>query len=252
MIGSSCLLYKTCKICGQTKWYKCFESKGKRKRRAYCKLCKSRKNEIKKSASSIQYKFDTNLLKKSEIIVRLKLPSKKRIKYKVSYEQAVLMVEEGMAGIVDESYIHKFYDYQTFKKLILKRDNFTCCYCGKFGDTIDHIKPKSNGGISSFNNCICACEECNINKDNLSLEEYLYYIEPISVSGNIQIERLEQQLHYLLQIIESINSRISEENYSKDQNIEGLSQMIQQVENTISKIKGNILISGGENHLVKL
>ncbi|BDG49010.1 hypothetical protein PspKH34_35710 [Parageobacillus sp. KH3-4] len=28
MINDTCRLYKTCKICGQTKWYKSFTSKG--------------------------------------------------------------------------------------------------------------------------------------------------------------------------------------------------------------------------------
>lgn len=101
-----------------------------------------------------QYSYDPSLLNKSDIEVRVKLPSKKRIKYKVSYEQAVLMVEEGVAGIVHETLIHKLYDKQTFRQMILERDNYTCQYCGEYGDTIDHIIPKSKGGISSFKNCI--------------------------------------------------------------------------------------------------
>ncbi|MFD2922166.1 HNH endonuclease [Halobacillus naozhouensis] len=86
------------------------------------------------------------------------------------------MVEEGMAGIVHEKLIHKYYNEKTFKTLILQRDNRKCYLCGKYGDTIDHIIPKSKGGISSFQNCCCACEDCNRSKGNLSLERYLYYI----------------------------------------------------------------------------
>ncbi|WP_312471245.1 HNH endonuclease [Neobacillus sp.] len=245
MIGSSCRIYKTCKICGQTKWYKEFGSKGKRKRRTYCKQCKNRKDELKSSSPYFQYIFDPSLLKKSDIEVRIKLPSKKRIRYKVSYEQAVLLVNEGMAGIVHETLIHKFYDKQTFKQMILMRHNYTCWYCGKYGDTIDHVIPKVHGGISSPNNCVCACKRCNKNKDNLTLQEFLFYIEPLTTGENVQLLHLKQQLLYLIQTFKSLSSQLV--NAGVIHGHEQLIQKIERVENILRKLKVEMIEKGKVN-----
>jgi len=58
-----------------------------------------------------------------------------------------------------------------------KRDNYTCVYCGaRQGDqvrgqrlsradfTVDHIIPRSRGGISTWGNTACACRWCNHRK----------------------------------------------------------------------------------------
>jgi hypothetical protein len=100
----------------------------------------------------------------------------------ISYEQAILMVEEGVAGIKNETLIHLLYDWKTFRKMILSRDKNICLYCGGYGDTIDHIIPKSQGGLSIFSNCVCACQQCNREKGDLSFEEFLFSNEPSATS----------------------------------------------------------------------
>ncbi len=61
------------------------------------------------------------------------------------------------------------------RKLILRRDNYCCCFCGmklkKNLLTIDHIIPKSLGGENSFMNCITACLSCNYKKANRTPEQ---------------------------------------------------------------------------------
>lgn len=47
---------------------------------------------------------------------------------------------------------------------ILRRDNYTCQYCGDPGNTIDHIVPLCQGGKSIWMNLVCACRECNQRK----------------------------------------------------------------------------------------
>ena len=51
---------------------------------------------------------------------------------------------------------------------IFKRDHWTCQYCGKQpgGEelTIDHVLPRSQGGVSSWENCVLACIDCNKEK----------------------------------------------------------------------------------------
>ena len=52
------------------------------------------------------------------------------------------------------------------KRNILRRDNYTCQYCGRKGEdmTIDHVIPRSHGGEDSWENLVCACSECNARK----------------------------------------------------------------------------------------
>lgn len=57
------------------------------------------------------------------------------------------------------------------RKLILIRDNYTCVYCGKRGDTIDHIMPKSRGGGNTWENLCAACTSCNGKKADRTPKE---------------------------------------------------------------------------------
>lgn len=47
------------------------------------------------------------------------------------------------------------------RKGVLRRDNHTCGYCGKFANTIDHVLPRSRGGKDSWENLIACCLRCN-------------------------------------------------------------------------------------------
>lgn len=54
---------------------------------------------------------------------------------------------------------------------ILKRDSHTCAYCGGFGDTMDHIHPKSKGGQHEWLNIVTSCETCNRKKGDKLLKD---------------------------------------------------------------------------------
>ena len=53
---------------------------------------------------------------------------------------------------------------------IFERDGYKCRYCGRGEDErslqIDHIKPISKGGKSTYDNLQTLCEDCNKQKDN--------------------------------------------------------------------------------------
>lgn len=58
------------------------------------------------------------------------------------------------------------------RRNIMRRDNFTCQYCGKKSDlTIDHVIPKSRGGEDVWENLTTACEKCNVKKGNKNPKE---------------------------------------------------------------------------------
>ena len=59
------------------------------------------------------------------------------------------------------------------KKNILRRDNFTCQYCGdkEHPLTVDHIIPKSRGGKTTWTNVVVACKPCNMKKGSRTARE---------------------------------------------------------------------------------
>lgn len=58
------------------------------------------------------------------------------------------------------------------RKNLFKRDRYTCQYCGLQPGpeelTVDHVVPRSRGGVSSWENCVLACVECNKRKADRS------------------------------------------------------------------------------------
>jgi 5-methylcytosine-specific restriction endonuclease McrA len=51
------------------------------------------------------------------------------------------------------------------RRAILARDGFRCQYCGSTRHlTIDHVIPRSRGGMSSWDNVVTSCAPCNVRK----------------------------------------------------------------------------------------
>jgi 5-methylcytosine-specific restriction endonuclease McrA len=61
------------------------------------------------------------------------------------------------------------------RRNIYKRDRYTCQYCGARPRseelTIDHVIPRSQGGTSTWENCVLACLDCNAKKGNRTPEQ---------------------------------------------------------------------------------
>lgn len=142
-----------------------FVSNGRDKshRKSYCHDCRYFKKIGSKDI------FNTNKLRKSNIKVTVKIRSKKRVFYNVTYEQAINMVKEKKAGIVNDTCIHQF----DLRDVVLKKYKHICQYCGVKGNTIDHVVPRSKGGKTELENLVCACGNCNKEKGNLYLEDFL-------------------------------------------------------------------------------
>ena len=59
------------------------------------------------------------------------------------------------------------------KREVLRRDNYTCQYCGKRVPylTIDHVVPRRLGGSHTWDNLVAACPSCNHRKGGRTLEQ---------------------------------------------------------------------------------
>jgi len=57
------------------------------------------------------------------------------------------------------------------RRTVLKRDGGLCAYCGKAASTMDHIVPRSRGGLHSWENVVACCYPCNQTKDDRLLDE---------------------------------------------------------------------------------
>lgn len=55
---------------------------------------------------------------------------------------------------------------------VLARDRGRCAYCGEFNaTTVDHVHPRSRGGLTTWTNALAACGPCNSRKGHLTLDE---------------------------------------------------------------------------------
>ncbi len=54
------------------------------------------------------------------------------------------------------------------RRNVLKRDRHQCQYCGRTQGamTADHVVPKDMRGKDTWENLVCACDECNTKKAN--------------------------------------------------------------------------------------
>ena len=56
------------------------------------------------------------------------------------------------------------------RRAVFARDRWTCQYCGSRGNlTVDHVVPRSKGGLSSWDNIVTSCAPCNRRKGDTLL-----------------------------------------------------------------------------------
>ena len=61
------------------------------------------------------------------------------------------------------------------RRNVFARDGNQCQYCGRHFPTselsLDHVVPRSRGGITSWENIVCACVACNVRKGGRTPQE---------------------------------------------------------------------------------
>jgi 5-methylcytosine-specific restriction endonuclease McrA len=54
---------------------------------------------------------------------------------------------------------------------VFARDEYRCQYCGAHADSIDHVLPRSRGGLHEWENVAAACRPCNLAKRDRTPDE---------------------------------------------------------------------------------
>jgi 5-methylcytosine-specific restriction endonuclease McrA len=67
-------------------------------------------------------------------------------------------------------------DVPLTRRAVLDRDGHSCAYCGTRADTIDHVRPRSRGGLHSWTNVVAACARCNHRKGDRLLTEMGWHL----------------------------------------------------------------------------
>jgi 5-methylcytosine-specific restriction endonuclease McrA len=62
------------------------------------------------------------------------------------------------------------------RRAVLDRDAHTCAYCRGRADTIDHVRPRSRGGLHVWTNVVAACARCNHRKGDHLLSELGWHL----------------------------------------------------------------------------
>ncbi|WP_213526280.1 HNH endonuclease [Paenibacillus sp. J31TS4] len=94
-------------------------------------------------------------------------------------------VNRARAVWIDEQTIQLLYNpflFRDYRKAALKRDHYTCLWCGRPGTTVDHIIPASKGGSDLPPNLLAACMECNTKRGSRSA--FSYFREKIGSAPN--------------------------------------------------------------------
>jgi 5-methylcytosine-specific restriction endonuclease McrA len=52
------------------------------------------------------------------------------------------------------------------RRAVFVRDEFECQYCGRKAENVDHVIPRSRGGLHTWDNVVAACRPCNARKEN--------------------------------------------------------------------------------------
>jgi 5-methylcytosine-specific restriction endonuclease McrA len=62
-------------------------------------------------------------------------------------------------------------DLPISRRGVFLRDEDRCQYCGDRAETLDHVVPRSRGGLHIWENVVAACRPCNVTKADRLLAE---------------------------------------------------------------------------------
>ena len=69
-----------------------------------------------------------------------------------------------------------------WRRKIKEKWDFECAYCGSGKNlTMDHVVPRSKGGVDFTKNVVCCCHDCNQSKSHTPWEDWYFSQEFFSM-----------------------------------------------------------------------
>ena len=62
------------------------------------------------------------------------------------------------------------------RRAVLARDAWACQYCGASAENLDHVLPRSRGGLHVWENVVAACRRCNAKKMDRTPQEAGFHL----------------------------------------------------------------------------
>lgn len=57
------------------------------------------------------------------------------------------------------------------RRAVFARDDWSCQYCSAPAENLDHVIPRSRGGLHTWDNVVASCRRCNARKENRTPHE---------------------------------------------------------------------------------
>jgi 5-methylcytosine-specific restriction endonuclease McrA len=75
------------------------------------------------------------------------------------------------------------------RRAVFARDDWTCQYCGGTAENLDHVLPRSRGGLHVWENVVAACRRCNAKKMDRTPSEAGYRLsrQPFAPSNGFRL-----------------------------------------------------------------
>lgn len=75
------------------------------------------------------------------------------------------------------------------RRAVFARDDWTCQYCGAAAENLDHVIPRSRGGLHVWENVVAACRRCNAKKMDRTPAEagYRLHRQPFAPSDGFRL-----------------------------------------------------------------
>jgi 5-methylcytosine-specific restriction endonuclease McrA len=62
------------------------------------------------------------------------------------------------------------------RRAVFARDAWSCQYCGAAAENLDHVVPRSRGGLHTWENVVAACRHCNAKKEDRTPDEAGFHL----------------------------------------------------------------------------
>ncbi len=74
--------------------------------------------------------------------------------------------EPSVVRLVRYVQVPRHYRVAVNRRTVFARDGSRCQYCGSAAENLDHVIPRSRGGLHTWENVVAACRRCNTRKED--------------------------------------------------------------------------------------